>query len=111
LDTTWFELPNGPATPFFQSGETYLAVVAKEPEGNPYYILAQQYIAAELNFLRGADPAAVQAEFDAATALFGQYTPDEAAALEGQARQEWIDLASVLDDYNNGYTGPGYCTG
>jgi hypothetical protein len=112
LDTTWFELPNGPATPFFTSGESYLAVVAREPEGNPYYILAQQYIAAELNFLRGADPAAVQSEFDQAKALFEQYTPAEVEALSSSdpLHQQFVYLASILDDYNNGYTGPGYCT-
>jgi len=110
-DETWAMLTNGADTPFFLSGQSYYEVINADPEGNAYYILAQQYIAAELNFLRGADPAAVQAEFDAATALFGQYTPDEAAALEGQPRQTWIDLASILNDYNNGYVGPGYCTG
>jgi hypothetical protein len=112
LDTTWFELPNGPATPFFLSGETYLAVVAKADEGNAYNILAQQYIAAELNFLRGADPAAVQVKFDQAKALFEQYTPAEVEALASSdpVRQQFVYLASILDDYNNGYIGPGYCS-
>jgi hypothetical protein len=110
LDTTWLELPFGPATPFFQSGQTYLDVLAAETMGNPYYILAQQYVAAELNFLRGANPTEAQAAFDAATALFNATTPDQAAALESQARQEWINLASILDDYNNGYIGPGHCS-
>ena len=97
-------------TPFFQSGQTYLDVLAAETMGNPYYILAQQYVAAELNFLRGANPTEAQAAFDAATALFNATTPDQAAALDSQARQEWINLASILDDYNNGYIGPGHCT-
>lgn len=111
LDTTWFELPKGPATPFFLSGQTYLEVLAAEPNGNAYYILAQQYIAAELNFLRGADSSAVQSEFDAATALFEAYTPEDVAALESSdpVRQQFVDLAVALDDYNNGYVGPGHC--
>jgi hypothetical protein len=85
-------------------------VINTAPKGNAYYNLAQQYIAAELNFLRGADPADVQAEFDQAKALFEQYTPDDTAGLKGPAKREWTDLASILNDYNNGYIGPGYCT-
>ena len=33
----------------------------------------------------------------------------EADALKIVTRQTWTDLASILDDYNNGYIGPGYC--
>ena len=50
------------------------------------------------------------AAFDESTALFGTYTPDEIGALKGQKRNEIIALATILDDYNNGLTGPGHCT-
>jgi hypothetical protein len=108
-DSTWAKLANGADTPFFLSSQSYYEVINTAPKGNAYYNLAHQYIAAELNFLRGADPADVQSTFDAATALFNAYSPDEVKDLKGPAKKEWTDLASVLDDYNNGYTGPGHC--
>ena len=56
-----------------------------------YYILAHQYIAAELNFLQGADPTAAQDAFNAAKALFEQYTPDEVArASSDSLRMEFV---------------------
>jgi hypothetical protein len=111
FDTTWLQLPNGPATSFFLSDANYLHVLSADTEGNPYYILAQQHIAAELNFLRGADSTAVQGAFDAAKLLFEHFTPDEVMTLQPSdpLHQEFISLAATLDDYNNGLLGPGTC--
>jgi hypothetical protein len=84
------------------------------PQGNAYYILAHAYIAAELNFLNGADFTDAQAAFDAATDLFETYTPEYVAGLKGPAgnalRAQFIELAEILDDYNNGLIGPGHCS-
>ena len=54
----------------------------------------------------------MQSAFDAAKALFEQYTPAEVEALSASdpLHQQFVDLAVALDDYNNGYTGPGHCT-
>ncbi len=82
------------------------------PQGNAYYILAHAYIAAELNQLNGASiPADVLAAFDTATTLFSTYTPADIGALRGNRapRPQFIALAKILDDYNNGITGPGHC--
>lgn len=112
-DDTWALLePNAEASPFFLSGQSYYEVLWTAPKGgNPYYILAHAYIAAELNFLNGAGttPEAIDA-FDAATELFEGYAPDDAAALKGRDKTAWIELAEFLDDYNNGLIGPGHCT-
>jgi hypothetical protein len=113
-DDTWAILPDAADTPFFLSGQSYYEVLWTAPQGNAYYILAHAYIAAELNFLNGADPSAAQAAFDEATVLFNTYTPDEVAALKGKTgkdlRAKFIDLAEILDDYNNGLIGPGHCS-
>jgi hypothetical protein len=111
-DDTWALI--GEDTPFFLSEQSYYEVLwTPAAGGNAYYILAHAYIAAELNFLNGADPTDVQAAFDAATALFETYTPAEIAALRGPSgnalRSQFIDLATTLDAYNNGLIGPGYC--
>ena len=112
-DYTWSMLAGGANTPFFLSGQTYYQVLWNDSSGgNAYYILAQAYIAAEMNFLNGADPTAAQAAFDEATSLLQTYTPDQIAALKGKSpvRQTFICLAEILDDYNNGLIGPGHCS-
>jgi len=114
-DDTWAMLASGADTPFFLSGQSYYEVLWTPPKGgNAYYILAHAYIAAELNVLNGTSiPGDVGDAWDEATVLFGTYTPAEVAALKGRSgremRQMWIDLAGLLDDYNNGLVGPGHC--
>jgi hypothetical protein len=98
---------------FFGSGQTYFEVMWTSPKGNAYYILAVQYIAANLNTLAGADPSAVTDELAAATTLFETYDPAEIAALKGKngkaLRSQFIDLAGTLGAYNEGDIGPGHC--
>jgi hypothetical protein len=100
-------------TTFFLSKQTYYDVMHTNPSGgNAYYILAHQYIAAHLNVLSGASiPDDVLAAWNEATNLFDQYTPEEIGELEGEdvTRQQFIDIAELLDDYNNGVIGPGHC--
>lgn len=110
-DETWALI--GEDTPFFLSGKSYYNVLWTAPGGNAYYILAHAYIAAELNFLNGAAATPeVQTAFDTATGLFNTYTPAQIAALRGNSpvRQQFIALAELLDDYNNGLIGPGHCS-
>lgn len=110
-DATWAKLPNGASTVFYLSGQSYIAAFGTAPGGNAYYNLAHQYMAAQLNLLNGADPSAIQSAFDAATTLFETYTPAQIGALKGAnaLRQQFLTLASTLDAYNNGVTGPGHC--
>ncbi len=104
-DNTWDELDDGPKTLFFNSGKSYIKVLWTHPRrGNEYYILAHQYIAAELNQLNGASiPINVKEAFDKATDLF--------AGTETAERSEWIAISELLDDYNSGIIGPGHCDG
>ena len=114
-DDTWAQLSSGASTAFYQSGKTYYEVLWTPPQGgNAYYVLAHQYIAAQLNILNGADPSAAQVAFDAATTLFNKYTPDQVAVAKGKTgndlRSQFTSLATVLDNYNNGLIGPGHCS-
>ncbi len=81
--------------------------------GNAYYILAFQWIAAELNQEAGASisGAAAAAFADGEALLSTRTTPDEIGALQGDdpLRQQFISAAATLDDYNNGVIGPGHC--
>lgn len=110
-DDTWALLEED--TPFYLSGQTYYQVIWTPPAGgNAYYILAPQYIAAGLNQLNGATvPEEVQTALTEAIALFGLYTPADIGALAAndELKQQFISLAELLDDYNNGSIGPGHC--
>lgn len=88
---------------FFSSGQDWMAVLQTPPKGgNAYYTLAHQYIAAVLNMYNGNW--APYDRIDEGEALFSDYTPVEIGKLKGNdpLRQQFIDLAEYLDDYNNG---------
>lgn len=108
-NNTWLQV--GENTTFFLSGKSYYQVLWTSPRGNAYYNLSFHYIAAKLNFLNGADPSAAQAAFNEATGLFETYTPAQIGALKGNnaLRQQFINLAGILGDYNEGLIGPGHC--
>ncbi len=107
-DDTWALI--GEDTPFFLSGQSWYQVLWTPPAGgNAYYILAHQYIAARLNILNGA--ASTPAVDDAlawATNFFNTYTPS--SKLSKTLRAQVISTAYLLDQYNNGYIGPGHCS-
>lgn len=112
-DPTWALLPGGleQNTIFFLSGQTWLQAFNTPPAGNAYYQLSQQYMAAKLNVLGGADPTAAASAIAAAETLFSTYTPAQVAALpkNSAVRALFIALSGTLDNYNNGIIGPGHC--
>jgi hypothetical protein len=113
-DNTWAMI--GEDAAFFSSGQSYYQVLWTEPKGgNAYYILAHAYIAARLNMLNGASvPDDVQNAFDAASVLFGSNSPNSVGHNKGKGssdlRATFLGYAVILDEYNNGDTGPGHCS-
>ena len=109
-DATWAEV-GGPDAAFFLSGQTYLEVLNTAVKGNAYYILAHQFIAAELNMYAGAYLGEVADEFSEAADLLALYTPDQIAAMKGNnpVRKMFVELGEMLDKFNNGIIGPGHC--
>jgi hypothetical protein len=85
-----------------------LSILNQQPQGNGLVSLAHQLIAAKLNLAQGADPSAISATITAADAQIGglivppigtgTLTPGSTSAK-----------TQVLDDFNNGLTGPGHC--
>lgn len=113
FDDTWNELADGASTVFFLSGQSWYEVLWTPPKGNAYYILARAYMAASLNFLNGASaPPEVLDAWNEATDLFETYTPADIDALRGNRppRPRFLELAGLLDMYNNGLLGPGHCS-
>jgi hypothetical protein len=91
---------------------SYYDVLWTAPKGgNAYFILAHQYIAAELNKLSGASvPPDVLEALDQAKGLLVKYQGDLEIPKKSSDHQQAIELAELLDDYNNGYIGPGHCS-
>lgn len=110
-DDTWALL--GEDNPFYLSAQSNYQVLWTVPNGNAYYILAHQYLATHLNMLTGASmPIGVQTAHNEAAALFSSYTPAQIAALSSNnsLRKQFLDLATTLELYNTGSTGPGACS-
>lgn len=100
--------------PFYLSGLSYRQVLLVSSQGNAYWILAHQLVAAQANYANGAEtPTLVSESLTRAGQLMSQYTPDQIAALpkDSELRQELIELSRVLDDWNNGLIGSTQCTG
>ncbi|BBL81299.1 hypothetical protein [Thermus thermophilus] len=106
-DATWAGI--GEDTPFYLSGQSHHEVLWTPPAGgNAYYILAHQFIAAQLNVLNGASTTpAVDAALAWAEGFFQTHTPTSfGKTLARQAK----DHAATLDAYNNGLAGPVHCS-
>jgi hypothetical protein len=100
--------PAGDWTNFDNTGVSYAGILATPPKGNVYYILAHQYIAATLNVAGGASDDDIADELSDAADYFAAASP--ASPLPAGWTKEMVtDLATALDEFNNGITGPGHC--
>ena len=105
-DATWALI--GEDTTFFLSGQSWYQVFGTPPAGNPYYILAHQYMAARLNVLAGTSTTpAVDAALTRATAFFAASVPS--TEWTDQQKADIVAAAGTLADYNEGDIGPGHC--
>lgn len=88
----------------FDGWGTWIDLYNTPPKkGNEYIQLAHQYMTALMNVANGAAvPPAVQTALNTAAAYF-------AAGGAGAGSGNIAGVAGVLDDYNNGLTGPGHC--
>lgn len=88
----------------FDGGLSWINLYKTPPKGgNAYIQLAHQYMTALMNVANGAAvPPAVQTALNAAAAYF-------AAGGAGAGSGNIDGVAAILDDYNNGLTGPGHC--
>jgi hypothetical protein len=102
-DPVWDALlPDGPDTAFFSSGLSYYEMLHAKPRGDPYVILAHQWIAADLNRLGGAvmTPYIGEVFSDYAQDWFETMEPDDPFWRE---QRELVTFkAEVLDEWNNG---------
>jgi len=108
-DVVWPDPFDRDAT-FFLSSQTWQGVLDTPPQGNGYFILAEQYIAAVLNQANGAPvPSGVQSILNQAETFFQNNAPSACSAAGSCGLQKtW---GGILDSYNNGTYpgGPQHC--
>jgi hypothetical protein len=108
-DPTW-DAVGGPDAEFFDTGDTYLAMLHTSPRGNAFVILAHQWIAAELNIAAGAAVSpAVQPAFAEATQLLQTWSATGLIPKSHDDRPRALECADLLDQYNNGNAGTPHC--
>jgi hypothetical protein len=90
---------------------TWLEILWEPVRGNKWLVLAKQYIGATLNIAAGTDPTDIQAYLPCAEELLIDGSTD--CRLDNKnakaCGKSVTKLASLLDGYNNGVTGPGHC--
>ncbi len=90
------------------SASQLLSIFNKSVSGNGLISLAHQLIAAKLNIANGANPSGVAGTIAAADALIGLLIvpPVGTGYLKPK---DTSALTQMLDDFNNGVSGPGHC--
>jgi Mg-chelatase subunit ChlD len=88
--------------------QSALLVLLRTPvRGDVSLTLAHQLIAAKLNVAAGADDGDIYVSIDAADAWLTSKGGTLPLGKKGDATA--TELASLIDDWNNGGTGPGHC--
>jgi len=82
------------------------------PQGSKWYILAHQYIAAQLNLFTGSCFTGITPQNIAnATLLLNQNCPSVVPSPSQTITDKMQQLATLLASYNEGQIGPGHCDG
>jgi len=123
-DPTWAGYHENGLAPFFaeepipdgtSTGLSYIQMLRAEPRGgSAYVILAHQFIAAELNVEAGAEaPPLVRMALSRGAALLAddgyEARRDIPKSKKSCDREVALGLAVILDLFNKGLIGPGYC--
>jgi hypothetical protein len=85
-------------------GETWYDILHSQPEGDPWMILAHQWIGAELNWGSGAPmPADIEALLSEGNWYLSYCGEEE------YYNERMIEVSEILDAYNNGLAGVAHC--
>lgn len=112
-DPVWDLLPNGRKTKFFETKHDYYNIISRKSWGQPYYVLASEYAAAELNILNEAVlPNDISNSFHQASALLKENSPKEVKSMwwrDQEFRKLFMEVTKDLREYNMGERGPVHC--
>lgn len=87
--------------------EGAMEILQANSHGDATYILAKQYITAQLNIATPADPTAIIDFLDRVKIWL--YTHPIGSGPKNPDRKEGLELAAILESYNLGLVGPGPC--
>ena len=87
--------------------ESALGILLANPQGDATYVLAKQYITAQLNIASPADPTTVMEVLDSVKTWFTMHPLG--SIPKNPDRKEGLEYASLLEEYNLGLQGPGAC--
>ena len=87
-------------------GQTLLDILNTPPQGDAWYIVAHQTIAAWLNIASGAS---TTDEVDTALASAEAWLLDNCGGAPASESAEALEWAATLERYNRGAIGPGHC--
>jgi len=106
----WLGTPSGAKSlAVTTNAEAYAVFTAVAGNGgNGIIKLRAQLLGAKLNIAARADPSDVQSAISAADAILAKYNPISWTSLSRAVRAQVNQLASTLDEYNNGLIGPGH---
>ena len=109
-DATWAMVPpSGENSPFYSNNKTWYQMLwMNVAGGNAYIRLSHAYIAARLNQYNGADVSVISGTLAQAETFLQNY--NYWSILNKTVRAQMTSLASTLDQYNNGFIGPGHCS-
>ena len=92
---------------FYTSGRPWIEVLRTAPAGDPYYILAHQFIAAALN-IEGLDPDLRPDEVGTPFSIVGSgYFTN--GAHSDHTRTELLEIAGLFEIFNEGHGGVPPC--
>lgn len=72
--------------------------------------LYAQLLAAKLNIANGADKSSVVSTINAADTFLATHSAADWNSLNKVQKNQVLNWATILDNYNNGLIGPGHCT-
>lgn len=111
LLTIWLGTPNtGKSVQVTTALQAVNLLDRSNDSSNGINRLYAQLLAAKLNIKSGADDSAVKDVIAAADDLLAQYNAADWGSLSADLQSQISNLATILDNYNNGIIGPGHCS-
>lgn len=99
------------STEFYLAAKTWYDTLRTPPAQHPYFVLAHAWIAARLNSLDGSwAPMEIRQALAESESLFALYSPEDVVTGGKEVSLRMLQLAGLLDMYNDGTLGPGHCT-
>ena len=106
----WLGTGTGKSVQVLTAGQAIPLLNFKYDAANGINKLYGQLLAAKLNIKDGANGSAVASTITAADTFLASYDSSSWSGLSKAQKTQVNNWVAALDNYNNGFTGPGHCT-